>query len=230
MGKDLRLILGGLAGILAAVLALSCVFLAVNSYPAFSWQGNALSDLGSMNQQPTRSLFNYGLIAGGILALGFAYGLKKYLQGWKGEAWAALVFSLDMLALIGIGVFPGDFMPETHVHYAVSVAFFALFPIAGFLITYGLLKTGRKKFAFLTLILALIGALVWIAHWTVYPFGTDVAIPEIVAALCAGAWVVIAGALMVKKGLGKTDNGMEKESEAGKAGPTGENFFSSVIE
>ncbi len=230
MAKNLKFIFSGIAGIVAPIVALVCIFTAVGTYSAFSWQNNALSDLGSMNQEPTRSLFNYGLIAGGIMALGFAYGLKNYLRGWEGGTWAAIAFALEMLTLVGIGVFPGDFMPSAHVHYYVSVAFFVLFPVVGFMITYGLLKTGQKKLAGLTLLLAILAALVWIAHWTAHPFGPGVAIPEIVAAMCAGAWVAIVGALMVKKGFGEGSPSIENNGAQGREGSTGNKFFNSVIE
>lgn len=225
MAKNLKLVFAGVAGILAVIVALSCIFLAVDSYKEFSWQDNALSDLGSMDQQPTRSLFNYGLIAGGILALGFAYGLKKYLEEWKWAGLAAFAFGLDMLALISIGIFPGDFMPETHVHFTVSVAFFVLFPIAGFLITADFFKTNRKNLAWFTLALAAIAALVWIMHMTVYPLGSDDALPEIIAAFCAGAWVVTIGILMIKLGM--------QEGSAAiniMPGRTGAQFLDSIME
>ena len=186
--------LAGVCGVIAPLVALSCVFLAVASWPAFSWNGNALSDMGTI-QGITKLLFNNGLVLGGAFALVFASGFVPFLkQGRLGLA-ASAIFALDTLALVAIGVFPGDVKP---LHYYSSVAFFVLFPIAGFLITAALLRGRRKKLALFTLAAAAAAAAVWMIHWTIHPFGSGVAIPEIAAALCAGAWAAVTGAIMFR--------------------------------
>ncbi|MCX6772483.1 MAG: DUF998 domain-containing protein [Candidatus Micrarchaeota archaeon] len=191
-GKWLRI--AGICGMAAPFIALTCVFLAVASWPAFSWTGNALSDMGIV-PGITKLLFNNGLIVGAVFAVVFASGFVPFLKESGLGAASAVFFALDALALGAIGIFPEDVAP---MHFYASVAFFVLFPIAGFLITAGLLRNRRKKLAVGTLVAALAAASVWIIHWTVYPFGTGVAMPEIVAALCAGAWAAVIGIMMIK--------------------------------
>jgi len=70
--------ISGACGILTPIVAFTCIFLAIASYPEFSWTGNALSDLG-VQEGVTAVLFNSGLIFSGILALIFASGLLIFL-------------------------------------------------------------------------------------------------------------------------------------------------------
>jgi len=189
--------LSGICGVLAPIVAFAGIFLAIAAYPEFSWQNNALSDMGS-SEGITRMLFNNGLILGGLIGAVFAAGFFLYLKnGLLGKASAAIFF-LDALALTAIGVFPGDFAPQTHIHYYVSVAFFALFPISGIMVAVSFWKAGRKRLVAFTVALAAVAAAVWVAHWTIYPFGSDVAIPEIVAASAAGIWSVAIGVSMFR--------------------------------
>ena len=188
--------LSGICGVLAPIIAFSGIFLAMENYPDFSWKYNALSDLGSM-PGITRLFFNDGLIIGGLVAAVFATGFFLYLKnGLFGKA-SAVVFLLDTLALMAIGVFPSDFAPA-YVHYYVSLAFFVLFPISAIMMAAAFQKAGRVRRAELTIALAIVAAGVWIAHWTVYPFGSNVAIPEIVAAGAAGIWGIAIGISMFR--------------------------------
>lgn len=183
----------GICGIIAPLAAFAGIFLAISNFGAFSWADNALSDLGALGQ-PTGIFFNTGLIAGGLLSAVFALGFFSLLgKGHLGKIGAAAFF-LDSLALVAIGVFPSGVRP---LHYYSSVAFFALFPIAGAAIGISLLKNGFARLAALTLALAVVAAGVWLAHWTVLPFGSNVATPEVVAALAAGAWAAALGAKML---------------------------------
>lgn len=186
----------GICGILAPIVAFAGIFLAISNFGAFSWADGALSDLGAIGQ-PTGVFFNSGLIIGGLLSAIFALGFFSLLKtGWLGKLGAAAFF-LDSLALVAIGVFPSG---VRFLHYYSSVAFFALFPIAGAAIGISLLRNGKKRLAALTFALAAIAAGVWLAHWTIFPFGTNVATPEMVAAICAGAWTIVLGKEMLSAG------------------------------
>lgn len=189
--------LAGICGVLAPVIAFACIFLAIDSYPDFSWQNNALSDLGAV-PGATRMFFNNGLILGGLVASVFATGFFLYLKnGLLGKASAAL-FLLDTFALAAIGVFPVDFAPQTRIHFYVSVAFFVLFPVSAIMMAVSFQKAGRIRKAELTIALAIVAAGVWVAHWTIYPFGAGVAIPEIVSAAAAGMWGILIGTGMFR--------------------------------
>lgn len=183
--------LAGVCGMLAPLVAFAGIFLALSGFGPFSWQENALSDLGA-RASATRDFFNTGLIIGGLLCAGFAAGFFSFLKNSAGKA-GAILFFLDALALAAIGIFPSGVTPH---HYYASVAFFVLFPIAGLAIFASLWEGERKRLAAFTLVVAAVAGGAWILHWTIFPFGTNVATPEMVSALAAGAWAIVLGAAM----------------------------------
>ena len=91
-------------------------------------------------------------------------------------------------------MFPSGNRP---LHFYFSVAFFVLLPIAVAAIGISLLQTGRKRLAGITFAFAAIAALVWIVHIAIFPFGSNDATPEMVAAVCAGIWAIVFGKAMV---------------------------------
>lgn len=185
--------IAGASGILAPIIAFTCIFLAIAFYPQFSWTENALSDLG-VEKGISTILFNSGLIIGGVLALIFAFGLFTLLRDSILGKVGALLFILATMALTAIGVFPENIKPT---HYLVSVAFFALSPIALLVITVAFMRMAKPKMGAFTFIIALTAAAVWIIHWTV-GFGSNVAIPEALSAIAASTWAIVLGCKMLK--------------------------------
>ncbi len=106
--------ISGTCGIITPLVAFSCILLAIAYAPHFSWTDDALSNLGVM-QSPTSTLFNLGLIAGGILGVFFASGLLKLSKGKLPGQIGALMFVLDCLALTAIGIFPENAEPMHHL-------------------------------------------------------------------------------------------------------------------
>ncbi|MEM3725737.1 MAG: DUF998 domain-containing protein [Candidatus Bathyarchaeia archaeon] len=193
-GKSLWFKVAALSGIITPIVAFSCIALAIAYYPPFSWTDNALSDLGVV-EGITSIVFNGGLIVSGILATIFAVGLYAYLgESTVGKA-GSLLFVLDTLALMLIGVFPENVKPT---HYYVSVMFFMLFPIAMLVLTATFLKKVKTKMGLFTFLVAAFAAAVWIIQWTV-GFGSNVAIPETLSALAASAWAIVLGVKMLKE-------------------------------
>jgi hypothetical membrane protein len=181
-------------GIIAPVLAFTCILIAIATYPSFSWTNNALSDLGVVSGV-TGPVFNFGLYVSGLLALNFAvFGLYNYLgRRWVGKA-GALVFAAAGLALMGIG-----FAPENRVpfHYLFSVAFFVLLPIALLIITAVFAFERRARMAWFTLAVAVVAALPWILYFSVH-YVPGVAIPEAVSGLAGSVWAEALGYKMIK--------------------------------
>ena len=61
--------------VLAAIIALSAIGISLLISPWFSWESNALSDLGNYTNGTIAALvFNFGLIAAGICMLIFSLG------------------------------------------------------------------------------------------------------------------------------------------------------------
>jgi hypothetical membrane protein len=185
--------IGASSGIVAPIIAFVCILTAIASYPAFSWTNNALSDLGVV-PGITASLFNFGLLASGILAFNFAiFGLFAYFgKSWVGKI-GSVVFAASTLALIAISVFNENFSPT---HYLVSVAFFTLAPIALFILTFGFLLCHQRGMAIFTVLVGIAAALPWLLLFA-FNYVPNVAIPEFLSGLAVSAWVVVLGKKML---------------------------------
>ena len=178
---------GAATGIFAPIVAFPCILIAIASYPSFSWTSNALSDLGVI-AGITGLLFNFGLCATGLLALNFAlFGLFSYIgKNWVGKIGAA-AFAAATVALIAIGVFNESYGVT---HYAVSVAFFTLMPIAMFIITCAFLLGHQGRMALFTVSTGIAAALPWILLFA-FKYVPNVAIPEFASGLVVSAWTII---------------------------------------
>ena len=186
--------LGGIAGYISPVIALVFIAAAILSYPAFSWTDNALSDLGVV-PGITSVLFTVGLIGAGVSALLFAiFGLYRFTKrSLLGKA-GSVLFTASTVALICIGIFNENYRPT---HYLVSVAFFVLAPIAGFTLTYVFWRSGMRRIAAATVLLAGIAAATWILQFTV-GYVPNVAIPEAISASAISAWVIMVSTKLLR--------------------------------
>ena len=185
---------GATSGIIAPVLAFSCILVAVASYPEFSWTDNALSDLGVVSGI-TGPVFNLGLTVSGIFILCFAvFGLFKYFgDTWIGKSGVG-TFAVTALALIGIGIANENIRPY---HYFFSVAFFVLLPISLFIITTAFGVKRQTTMVLFTLLIAVSAATPWILYFTAH-YVHGVAIPEFASALAGSVWTVVLGYKMLK--------------------------------
>ena len=186
--------LAGVTGILTPVSAFLFIGLAIISYRQFSWTLNALSDLGVVSGVMAL-LFNFGLFVSGILALIFSIGLFITLgESTIGKVGAG-IFVLACLSLEGISLFPENMRP---FHYAFSVAFFVLLPIALLVIVGYYLKTGQKGKAGFTFLVAIIAAAPWVLQFTV-PYVSGFAVPEAISAAAGSVWTLFLSYKMLKQ-------------------------------
>ena len=186
---------GGVAGILTPILAFTFISLAILTYPEFSWVDNALSDLGVV-PGVTSTLFNFGLFASGLFSLNFAVGLYKLSKNVLGKI-GAIIFFLAGMALEGIAVANENVRP---FHFAFSVAFFVLMPIA-LLVFYGhFLKTSQKRLGVFTWLVAGVAFLPWVLQFTVLNF-SGVAIPEAISAAAGSVWTLVLSYKMLKESV-----------------------------
>ncbi len=185
--------IGASSGIVAPIIAFICILSAIASYPQFSWTNNALSDLGVV-PGITSSLFNFGLLAAGILAFNFAiFGLFTYFgKSWVGKIGSA-VFAAAALALIAISVFNEHFSPT---HYIVSVAFFTFAPIALFILTAAFWLCHMRGLAGLTVAIGVAAALPWLLLFA-FNYVPNVAIPEFISGLAVSGWAIVLGVRML---------------------------------
>jgi hypothetical membrane protein len=181
--------IGAAAGILAPIIAFTCILAAAESYPQFSWTSNALSDLGVISGL-TGPLFNFGLYTCGVLGLVFALlGLFTYLgKHWVGKIGVAF-FAAATIALICIGIFNESFSPT---HYFASIAFFVLLPISLFIIAAAFGIQRQVKMGVYTMLIGVVAAIPWILYFTVH-YVLGVAIPEFVSGLAGAVWIISLG-------------------------------------
>jgi hypothetical membrane protein len=184
---------GEAGGIIAPIIAFTCILISIASYPEFSWTNNALSDLGVVSGI-TGFVFIFGLYFSGLFVFKFAvFGLFRYLRSWVGKI-GAVTFGVTAFALMGIGVAPENRPPY---HYIFSVAFFVLMIISLFIITAAFAFKRQTKMALFTLLTAVAAAIPWILQFTVH-YVEGVAIPEFTSALAGSAWTVVLSYKMLK--------------------------------
>jgi hypothetical membrane protein len=189
----------GVDGIATPVIAFTFIFLAVLTYPQFSWTSNALSDLGVV-PGITATLFNFGLGVSGLLSLIFAYGLFKFFNKNAMGKVGVIIFGAASFSLEGIGWAPENVHAFNFPwHYFFSVAFFTLVPISLLVIVTYFLLVHEKQFAGFTLLIAITAAAPWVLYFNVQ-YVPGVAIPELISALAASAWAVTIGWKMYQTG------------------------------
>jgi len=185
--KQTFLRVAGLCGVIGPLVALSSIALAVERSPWFSWTGNALSDLGARGNSTT--IFNTGLIVGGVLIAAFALGLRDSLKGRALGNAGALAFLLTATALCSVGIFPetaGD------IHSYVSVAFFVMLVVSLWLVGAALVQLSEMGLGLVMIIAGVVAAAVWALPWPAE------AIPELIAALAASACSITFGVRLFK--------------------------------
>ncbi len=188
-----KLKIAGAAGIVTPILVFIMILGAIASWPSFNWVNNALSDLG-VQWGITASLFNAGLVIGGLLFIIFVAGLfenkGKKIAGKIGSGF----FFLACIALVLIGVFNETFIPT---HYIVSVMLFVSLPISLFAFVVEFWQLNNRKLGVFTLALSLVAASPWLIQFAL-SYVPNVAIPETISGLAGSAWTMVLGFIMLK--------------------------------
>ncbi|MBL7080780.1 DUF998 domain-containing protein [Candidatus Bathyarchaeota archaeon] len=172
----------GWFGVFTPVLGFSMIFLAISTAPWFSWQGNALSDLGV--EGLTAAIFNGGLVMTGSVMAVFSLSVYEFgKEDRLGKAGFALLL-LACVLLMGIGVYP-----ETagRIHLQISVAFFVTLPVAIIVNSVYLIRRGNRELGALGIAAGAVAIAIWTLPWD------GVAIPEAVSAASAGVWSTATG-------------------------------------
>ena len=177
----------GWFGVFTPILGFGMIFLAISTAPWFSWQTNALSDLGV--EGLTAAIFNRGLMMTAAVMAVFALGIYELGKGDRLGKVGFITLIWACIFLVGIGWFP-----ETagRVHREVSIAFFVTLPVAMILITVSFVRRGHRKLGALGIVSGAVAIAVWTLSWD------GVAIPEAVSAASAGVWSIVTGAWMTR--------------------------------
>ena len=190
----------GLIGIIASLFGLCSVltatFLAGNT---FSWNKNALSDIGVSSVSVAANVFNISLILTGILNFAFALGFTKaYMKNTLFHL-GGIMLMLGGISLSLVGVFTEAY---GRLHFYVSVAYFSFFPLAVMLNGFAFRKAGRAIMGNISILAGLIAAFVILsgvaAEWHIW-FGLGFAVPEIIASIIFASWTVWMGSNLLTK-------------------------------
>ena len=184
------------AGIIGPIIGIGAVLLSVIlSSSWFSWQENALSDLGVDAFGGTAAgiwTFNLGMIIAGVLSSIYAYGLYGLLTKNTTNKIGIIALIIGGINLALVGIFTEDWPT---IHRLVAMTYFVFTPIGLIIMGSGMLKKERT-FGIITTI-AGISALISISTAILIVFQVPVtegwpagiAIPEMVEAVIMAAWI-----------------------------------------
>lgn len=186
MNTTQRSVTVGAAGIAVSFVA---ILAATAAAPWFSWANNALSDLG-VSDAPEVWLFNYGLIAAGLLGLGFLPGLFDIARNRVQQA-ALLPFAVALLGVAGVGVFPSD-QPQFHALSAITA--YIGFMLAPLFFGVGDALAGERRRA----LVAIADGLLHLGFWLLWAFVLvetlpGLAVPEFVGSTLFNVWALWVG-------------------------------------
>ncbi|MEW5759828.1 MAG: DUF998 domain-containing protein [Candidatus Thermoplasmatota archaeon] len=195
--------IAGLCGLLAPIIAFTCIGIAIYYSPWFSWTENWLSDLGGkVGEKPIWSargiasiIFNIGPIIAGAIGIFFAlYIMKSNISNKRLGRLGSLILLLNMFALCAIGIFP-----ETtgFPHGLASITFFFLAPLSLLLIGITLKKFNLNALGFITIILSIVSFIALPFLFVPRPFGSN-AIVEMFPAVSMSAFAIIFGIRILK--------------------------------
>jgi hypothetical membrane protein len=122
--RTLKLIrLSGISGIISSTLPLIMILASTVLEESFSWNRNALSDIGVSH---FAWLFNSALVIGGLLNLFFAVGLRSFIDKivWLKIGVSLIIVSSISLALVG--VFTENY---SSIHVLVALGYLLLTPL-----------------------------------------------------------------------------------------------------
>ena len=170
-----------LAGVVAPAVALGSIFLATLLSPTFGWTTEPLSFLGSEGE-PTRPLFNWGLILGGVVSIPFGYRLFSAVRNGL-ELTGSGAFALTGAAMALVGVFPMG----TAYHFPAA-AFYLLLSVSMWLYGGGNWLAGARELGAVTVGLGVRNLLTWVVYVALFASWLSLALPEIVGALALGGW------------------------------------------
>lgn len=179
----------GILGVIGPLVALVAIAVAIMlSLSWFTWEGNALSDLGNYNNGlPAAIIFNVGLVLTGILLLMFTFCFVRTITDLPTKI-GLIPFFVALGFLIGIGVLSEN---AGDIHFIVSLGFFGSFPFAMWFVGLGLLRFRKLWwFSLISIIMPFFSIYMWTSWYGgVFPFWSGNAIPEITTAITGIGWL-----------------------------------------
>jgi hypothetical membrane protein len=162
-----------LFGIFGPLLVYFSIAASLVLSPLFSWESNALSDLGHATTSDVASIFNLGLLLAGFFLM--IYAVTAFKEHAKYSSTCLLISSFLIQLLGAFNEVYG------YLHYAVAVPHFVMLSLTS------IVYTIEKRSA-----VALITFLIVLGSWMLYGLGIfnmGIAVPETISKLVA-AWIM----------------------------------------
>lgn len=198
-------------GFAAPIVALGAILLATVVTPpeTFTWRSRALSDMGRYGA-PTFPLFNGGLVLGGLVGLPFAWRVLIASRNAV-ERVGAILLAIAVVGLIGVGIF---FLDHTAVylgrslHGVAALTVFGVAPVAAWVYGTGAALSGDGRLAVASFWLGNVHPVAWLA-WVLALGKIDTrtwfAVPEFVAAVAFGGWILLLAVTLRRRTDGNPD-------------------------
>ena len=191
--KNVKLLrFGGFCGILGSGLSIALVLAATVLSPWFSWENNALSELGVGE---VSLLFNSAMLIGGVLIFFFALGIREYLDGNRLVRVGVNLIITSSVFLALVGVFTVDMIV---MHGIVSLGPLILAPLGFVFIGFGTEEAKIRKFSIGSGAAALVSILVLPMVILFLPFKVGFAVPEIINIIITTVWIFGMGTKLIK--------------------------------
>lgn len=163
-----------LFGVLGPILVYASIVASLVLSPWFSWESNALSDLGNSATSNSAPLFNFGLLLAGFFMMIYTLTAFKNHAKYSSACLLVSTFLVELLAAFN--------MVYGSLHYAVAVPHFVMLSVTS--IVYTIEKRS---------VIALATFLIVLGSWTVYGLGTlniGIAVPETISKIVL-AWIIV---------------------------------------
>ena len=163
-----------LFGVVGPLVAYVSIGVSIAFSPWFSWERNALSDLGHVVKSGVAPMYNFGLLLTGFLIMIYAVTALRGYARWTSYSLVISAFILQLIAAFD----------ETYglLHSVVSFLFFVSLGLTS--IMYAV-----ERRSSLAVIAFIIGLFSWVFYWAgIYSAG--VAVPEIVSSVAVLPWFI----------------------------------------
>lgn len=163
-----------LFGVIGPLIAFVSIGVSIALSPWFSWETDALSDLGHAVESGVAPIFNFGLLLTGFFLTIYAVKVLKVHARWTGYSLVISAFTLQLVAVFD----------EVYVllHLVVSILFFV-----SLCVTSLFYAVERKSYSAVAALA--IGLVSWIFYWAeIYSAG--VAVPETMSSVAVLFWII----------------------------------------
>jgi len=163
-----------LFGVIGPLIAFVSIGVSIALSPWFSWERDALSDLGHAVESGVAPIFNFGLFLTGFFLTIYAVKVLKGYARWTGYSLVISAFTLQLVAVFD----------EVYglLHLVVSILFFVSLGVTSLFYA-----VERKSYSAVTALA--MGLISWIFYWAeIYSVG--IAVPETISSVAVLFWII----------------------------------------